>query len=133
MLHSGSKKTPLQKQVKALESEKWELALETQIRQTLGGLRYARNAAPLLPASKLEADFLIDGWLVVEVQGGIWKPGGHSTGAGIERDVRKLAMFTAAGFLVLQFEPKWIRSGMAILYIERVIQLWKGRAPIQRR
>lgn len=37
--------------------------------------------------------------IVVEVQGGTWKVGGHSSGAGIERDCMKAATLAAAGWL----------------------------------
>ena len=47
--------------------------------------------------------------VAVEVQGSTWVTGGHSTGAGIERDCEKLDLAACAGWRVLLFTSSQIR------------------------
>lgn len=60
--------------------------------------------------------------LLVEVQGGIWKPGGHSTGNGITRDCEKLNLAVLAGWRVLHVTAEHIKSGQAIRWIEEALR-----------
>jgi very-short-patch-repair endonuclease len=90
---------------------------------------YVRNTTPLKPISNYEADFLLDGWLVVEIQGGVHVKSGHSTGTGIERDMKKLATFAQFGYLVLQFGSTMIRSGEAIAATKLVYERWLQGVP----
>jgi len=52
--------------------------------------------------------------LLVEVQGGTWIKGSHSTGKGIARDTEKLNTATLDGWQSLQFTSDQIRSGLAL-------------------
>jgi len=56
--------------------------------------------------------------LLVEVQGGTWIGGGHSTGAGVARDTEKLNLATLDGWFQMQFTSDQIRSGKALLWLQ---------------
>jgi len=57
--------------------------------------------------------------LAVEVQGGIWIRGGHSRGAGQQRDMTKMNEAQIAGWRVLAVSGNQIKSGEALSWIER--------------
>lgn len=59
--------------------------------------------------------------LLVEVQGGIWGRGGHSTGAGVTRDCDKLTEATLGGWQSMAFTGKQIHEGQAIEAIARFL------------
>lgn len=44
--------------------------------------------------------------LALEVQGGIWAKGAHSSGVGIQRDIEKFSEGAALGWRLLLCEPK---------------------------
>jgi very-short-patch-repair endonuclease len=56
--------------------------------------------------------------LLLEVQGGIWRKGGHTTGEGITRDCEKLNAATLAGWRVLSVTAEHIRNGQALEMVE---------------
>lgn len=72
---------------------------------------------------KFEFDFAIwaaDGfkcWLI-ECEGAIWVKGGHSTGAGITRDIEKHNLAQLQGYHTLRFTREMIESGKALEIIE---------------
>jgi len=74
------------------------------------------------PTRKFRLDFA---WpahkLGVEVQGGTWIKGGHTTGGGLERDYDKLNTASAGGWTVLMFSRKMIESGYAVEMIKQVM------------
>jgi very-short-patch-repair endonuclease len=59
--------------------------------------------------------------LLVEIQGGIWSKGGHSTGVGITRDVEKANMAVWAGWRILAVTGNHIKSGQALLWIQQAL------------
>ena len=65
----------------------------------------------------------LPGWdsLLVEVQGGIWKPGGHSTGKGITRDCEKINLATLSGWRCLHVTKEHIESGQALKWIQEAL------------
>ena len=67
--------------------------------------------------------------LAVEVDGGIWIPGGgrHNRGAGYEADVEKLNVAVILGWRVLRFTPRHLANGSAITAI-RLCVTSHGRA-----
>jgi hypothetical protein len=75
------------------------------------------------PPRKWRADFA---WplyrLLVEVEGGIFQGGRHTTGAGFEADCSKYNEATLRGNRLLRFTPSMIRSGEALNTIERAIK-----------
>lgn len=62
--------------------------------------------------------------LLVEIQGGIWRPGGgaHSHPIDIERDVERLQYIAMLRYTVLPILPKQIRSGFGIDLTQRVLE-----------
>lgn len=61
--------------------------------------------------------------LAVEVQGGLYVKGAHNRGAYIEETNDKYNEAQLAGWIVLQFGPKAIESGVAIDTIRRAVAM----------
>jgi len=59
--------------------------------------------------------------LLVEVQGGTWGRGGHSTGTGIARDCEKLALGVLAGYRVIHVTGNQVKDGLAIRWIHALL------------
>jgi len=57
--------------------------------------------------------------VAVEIQGGVFIHGGHSTGLGITRDCEKLALANIDGWTVFQFTSAQVRSGQAIEWMKQ--------------
>ncbi len=102
-----------------------ERALAFQIRAK--GLPKPMTEFQAIPGRKYRWDFAwpLPGWsaLLVEVQGGIWKPGGHSTGKGITRDCEKANLAVLAGWRVLHVTREHIESGQALKWITEALHL----------
>lgn len=99
-----------------------ERALAFQIRAK--GLPKPQTEFLAIPGRKYRWDAAwIPQRLLVEVQGGIWKPGGHSTGKGITRDCEKSNLAVLAGWRVLHVTGDHITSGQAIRWIEAALVL----------
>ena len=94
-----------------------ELSLQSQLE--VNGIKF-ETEAQVIPGRRFRVDFLIDS-LAVECEGGIWIKGGHSTGAGITRDIEKGNLLTLAGFSVLRFTETMINDGTAIKQIKQFI------------
>ncbi len=80
-------------------------------------------AAPL--NRRFLADFAFPAYKVlVEINGGIWRPGGgaHSRPANIERDIEKAQYAALLGYLVLPFTPREVRKGRALTWTERTLK-----------
>lgn len=85
-----------------------------------------------IPGRKFRWDFHfpVDCWMVglpsspilLEVQGGIWIQGGHSTGTGIERDMEKGNLATIHGFRTLQVGKKHIKNGQALRWVQEAVK-----------
>ncbi len=52
--------------------------------------------------------------VAVEIQGGVFIRGGHSTGVGITKDCEKSALANINGWTVFHFTSAQVRSGQAI-------------------
>jgi len=65
--------------------------------------------------------------VAVEIQGGIWKPGGHNTGVGISRDCEKLSLAASLGWRVLPVTGRMVEDGTALNYFERTIDMCSER------
>lgn len=60
------------------------------------------------------ADFAFPQWrILVEIDGNIWVKGGHSSGAGILRDIAKTNLAAVNGWTLLRFDTGTIRRDMA--------------------
>jgi very-short-patch-repair endonuclease len=61
--------------------------------------------------------------LLVECEGATWVPNrGHTSGAGIQRDIDKLNAATLAGWRVLRFTKAMIDDGTALRQIEEFLK-----------
>lgn len=70
-------------------------------------------------AKSLRLGFLADsGWanprIIAEVNGSIWRKGGHNTGAGLQRDYFKQNIATLLGFMYFEFSPQMVEDGTAL-------------------
>jgi len=78
--------------------------------------------AKLVPGRKFAHDFY---WprqrLAVEVNGGTWRPGAHSSGAGIERDYEENALTLLEGVRTLFVSGQQVRSGEALTWIHALL------------
>jgi len=63
--------------------------------------------------------------LLVEVQGGIFRPGGgaHSHPLNVERDIEKAQYIALLGLMLLPITPKNLKSGLAIELTQRILVL----------
>lgn len=81
-----------------------------------------REVSPI-PGRKFRFDFAwTDRKLLVEIQGGTWGKGGHSTGSGIDRDTEKLNLATIHGWRVMQFTGTQVRDGRAMKWLKAFFQ-----------
>ena len=71
---------------------------------------------------KFRFDFFIAPDLLIEVEGGIFIKGAHSTGIGITRDIEKNNLAVLAGFRLLRFTAQMIQDGTALRQIEEAIK-----------
>lgn len=92
------------------------------------GIEFEREFRPWIHR-RFRFDFKLSGNLLVEVQGGIWTKGGHSTGIGISRDCEKYSMAVAAGYRVMPVTPNQIKAGQAILWIEQALYNRRRKRP----
>jgi very-short-patch-repair endonuclease len=59
--------------------------------------------------------------VALEVDGGSWVGGRHTTGSGFEKDCEKLSEAAALGWRVLRVTPRQIESGQALGWLERAL------------
>ena len=99
-------------------------SLELLLAQHLRAERIAYTAQHhFWPGRKWRLDFAFPGHLLaVEVQGGTWIKGAHSSGAGIERDCEKAAHLAIAGWRLIPVTGGQIKSGLAIRWIKDAIK-----------
>ena len=83
---------------------------------------YVREYAAI-PGRKFRFDFCFtEQRLLIEVNGGTFTKGAHSTGQGIRRDYEKCNLATLAGWRVLSFDGKAIKSGEAVEVIRQALE-----------
>ena len=86
------------------------------------GLPEPQRQYKFSPSRRWKFDFCWpDKMLAVEVDGGTWTGGRHTRGAGFQADCEKLNAAVIAGFRVLRFTGKMIRSGEALVIIEAAL------------
>ena len=89
------------------------------------GLTGYLRAYPAVQRRKFRWDFC---WekenvrLLVEINGGTFTKGGHSTGTGIRRDYEKNNLAQLAGWRCLMFDGKMVRSGEAVEMVRKALQ-----------
>lgn len=64
-----------------------------------------------------------DAKVLIEVQGGKWQKSGHNTGAGTERDRRKLNQASSQGWVVFQLDADQIQDDGQLQQIADTIQM----------
>ena len=100
----------------ALEAE-----LALQIRAL--GLPEPVREYQAITGRKFRFDFAwLEHRLLVEVNGGTYTKGAHSTGRGIARDYEKCNLATLAGWRVLSFDGKSVKSGEAVETIRKALE-----------
>lgn len=61
--------------------------------------------------------------LAVEVEGGTWVSGRHTTGTGYARDLEKYNQAALLGWTVLRYTPRMIEEGTAIEELENAMRV----------
>ena len=103
---------------KALGS-KGEIALAGQL--DARGIGYERELM-LIPGRRFRFDFLLAEFaLVIEVEGGTWSGGRHTTGAGFKSDCFKYNAALELGYRVLRYTTDMVTKGEAIAQVERIV------------
>lgn len=121
MTQSKQTKKPSKKQSKKPKPSKLETELLRQIKKAK--LPTPTREFMAIPGRMFRWDFAwLEKRLLVEVQGGIYQKGAHSTGRGIERDMVKLNLATMHGYKVLQFSSRMIESGYALGVIHDMLK-----------
>jgi very-short-patch-repair endonuclease len=98
-----------------------EEILEQHIK--LSGLPAPAREFRFHPKRRWRFDFAWPIWKVaVEVDGGIYSRGRHVRGSGFERDAEKRNAAVLAGWRVLHFTPRQVKSGNAVRTIESLFR-----------
>jgi len=98
---------------------KGEIALAGQL--DARGISYERELM-LIPKRRFRFDFLLaDHLLVIEVEGGTWSGGRHTTGVGFRSDCVKYNAALELGFRVLRYTTDMVTKGEAIAQVERIV------------
>lgn len=98
----------------------WQMAM-------LGGRPWGVIPAPrtehrFAPPRRWRFDFAWpDHMVAVEVEGGSWVSGRHTTGKGFEADCEKYAEAAILGWRVIRVTPRMIDDGRAIDLVTRVL------------
>ena len=86
------------------------------------GINYEREQM-LIPGRRFRFDFLITGTdLIVEVEGGTWSGGRHTTGAGFKKDCEKYNLALLHGFRVLRYTTDMVGKGDALAQIVEMLR-----------
>ena len=98
---------------------KGEIALAGQL--DARGIGYERELM-LIPKRRFRFDFLLAQFaLVIEVEGGTWSGGRHTTGAGFKSDCFKYNAALELGYRVLRYTTDMVTRGEAIAQVERIV------------
>lgn len=60
--------------------------------------------------------------LAVEVDGGSWIGGRHTSGTGFERDLEKHNTAQLLGWTVIRVTPRWVEEGTALELVEAAMK-----------
>ena len=98
---------------------KGEIALAGQL--DARGIGYERELM-LIPGRRFRFDFLLAQFaLVIEVEGGTWSGGRHTSGVGFRSDCQKYNMALELGYRVLRYTTDMVTKGEAIAQVERIV------------
>ena len=85
------------------------------------GISYERELM-LIPGRRFRFDFLITGTdLIVEVEGGTWSGGRHTTGAGFKKDCEKYNLALQHGYRVLRYTTDMVNKGDAATQVGEIL------------
>lgn len=116
----------LKRAIKRAERSRLEATFLLQIKAA--GLPLPEQEVVFAPPRKWRFDFLYpDRKLAVELQGGTWIGGGHSTGQGYQRDCEKANEAALRGIHVLRFTSSDVMTGGALKTLERALGLGSPR------
>ena len=73
------------------------------------------------PTRKWRFDFVLPNKIAVEVEGGVYTKGRHTTGAGFTKDCEKYNEAVILGWRVLRFTTQQVTKGIAIETIKRAL------------
>ena len=83
---------------------------------------YVREYAAI-PGRKFRFDFCFrEARLLIEINGGTYSKGAHSTGTGIARDYEKNNLAVINNWRVLSFDTKQVKSGAALDVTEQLLK-----------
>lgn len=112
---TAPKAKPKAKAKKQSAGSKGEEALAAQL--LAAGVGFEREQT-LIPKRRFRFDFLIIGSdLVVEVEGGTWSGGRHTSGVGFRSDCYKYNLALELGYRVLRYTTDMVTKGEAIAQI----------------
>ncbi|HEX7355272.1 MAG TPA: hypothetical protein VF288_10620 [Mycobacteriales bacterium] len=98
----------------------YERALERQFRAL--GLPDPVREHRFHPARRFRFDFAWpDRMIAIEVDGGSWAAGRHTTGVGFERDCTKSCLAAIAGWRVLHVTGTMVMDGTAVGFAEAAL------------
>ena len=100
--------------------------LESHLAQSMrsGGLPEPEREYRFHPTRRWRLDFAWpSAMLAVEVEGGVYRGGGHSSVAGIKRDLEKGNALTLLGWRLLRFHGDQVRSGEATEIIKQALKI----------
>lgn len=87
------------------------------------GLPEPEREVCVIPGRKFRFDFCFRAAkLLIEINGGTFTQGGHSTGLGIRRDYTKSNLAQLAGWRCLSFDGKAVRSGEAVEVTKKALE-----------
>ncbi len=115
--------TMLAKEEARAKRESLELAMHQQLRAlglTIGLMREWQFDGK----RKWRFDFAYpdpDVLLAIEVEGGTWTGGRHTTGVGFERDAEKYAHAAIKGWRVIRATSDQVKSGVAAGWVEQAL------------
>ena len=64
--------------------------------------------------------------IAIEVEGGVWSGGRHTSGSGFIKDMEKYNAATVLGWKLLRYTPKQFQDGLQIGDIECLLNLKKN-------
>ena len=76
-----------------------------------------------IPGRKFRFDFCFkQERLLIEINGGTFTKGGHSSGLGLRRDYEKLRLAQDHGWKVYPFDAQAVRSGEAVEQVRKALE-----------
>ena len=98
---------------------KGEQALAAQLQAA--GVSFERDQL-LIPGRRFRFDFVITGSdLVIEVEGGTWSGGRHTSGVGFRSDCFKYNKALELGYRVLRYTTDMVTKGEAIAQVMEIL------------